>query len=481
MVCLDKTGTITEPGLRVTELVSADETDGDLEHALGRYAASSPAKNATLEAIAAAVPGEPERPAGQVPFSSRRRWGALDLADGAYVLGAPELFELGPLAERAEREASAGRRVVAFARTSARLDSGPDGAPPPSRPLGLVVLAEKLRPNARETVEYFQQEGVALVVLSGDRPQTVAAVARDAGIGDGRALDGDDLPESDDELRRAVLECAAVGRIAPEAKRRVVEALRDGGRYVAMIGDGVNDVPALKAARLAIAQGSGAQMARSVSDVVLVGGDFAALPALVVEGRKILRNLQRVTKLFVAKSAFAAFLILSVGLTPTAYPLLPRHLSLAASLTIGIPAFFLALGPSSGTFRVRGFIYDVARFAVPAGTAAGLGVVSGYLFALNVAGMSLLAARTVATSVLIIVGLYLILALEASGRRRGMAVSVLCGSLFVLYLVVLAVPGVRSFFALASPGLGLLVPTLLGSAVTIAGLWLTDDRFVPWR
>jgi magnesium-transporting ATPase (P-type) len=248
-----------------------------------------------------------------------------------------------------------------------------------------------------------------------------------------------------------------------------------------MIGDGVNDVPALKAARLAIAQGSGAQMARSVSDVVLVGGDFAALPALVVEGRKILRNLQRVTKLFVTKSAFAAFLILSIGLTPTAYPLLPRHLSLAASLTIGIPSFFLALGPSSGSFRVRGFIRDVARFAVPAGTAAGLGVVSGYLFALNVAGMSLLAARTVATTVLIIVGLYLILALEAQGRRRGMAVSILCVALFIAYVVVLTVPALRHFFALAAPGLNLVVPSLLGAAVTITGLWLTDDRFVPWR
>ena len=138
-------------------------------------------------------------------------------------------------------------------------------------------------------------------------------------------------------MRRVILEHSVFGRISPEDKRRVVEALRDAGRNVAMVGDGVNDVPALKASRLAIAQGSGPQMARAVADLVLVSGDFAAVPALVGEGRKILRNVQRVAKLFVAKSAFAAFLILSIGLTPTAYPLLPRQLTLAASLTIGIP------------------------------------------------------------------------------------------------------------------------------------------------
>ncbi len=150
----------------------------------------------------------------------------------------------------------------------------------------------------------------------------------------------------------------------------MVEALRDAGRYVAMVGDGVNDVPALKASRLAIAQGSGTQMARSVADIVLVHDEFSAVPAMVAEGRKILRNLQRVAKLFVTKSAFAAFLILSVGLTPTAYPLLPRQLTLAAALTIGIPGFFLALSPSSGQYSPRGFLRELARFALPAGTAA---------------------------------------------------------------------------------------------------------------
>jgi cation-transporting ATPase E len=198
------------------------------------------------------------------------------------------------------------------------------------------------------------------------------------------------------------------------------------------VGDGVNDVPALKAARLAIAQGSGAQMARSVADLVLVRGDFAAVPLMVGEGRKVFRNLQRVTKLFVAKSVFAAVLILSVGLTPLAYPLLPRHLTLAALVTVGLPAFFLALAPSGGHYRSEGFLRDVASFAVPAGSAAALGVLASYLFALNVIDLPLIEARTVATTVIVVVGLYLVLALEASGRVRGAAVAGLGLALLVV-------------------------------------------------
>jgi magnesium-transporting ATPase (P-type) len=248
-----------------------------------------------------------------------------------------------------------------------------------------------------------------------------------------------------------------------------------------MVGDGVNDVPALKAARLAIAQGSGAQMAKSVADLVLVRGDFAAVPALVAEGRRVFRNLRRVAKLFVTKSAFAVVLIVSVGLTPIAYPLLPRHLTLAASITIGIPSFFLALAPSAGEFRVEGFLRDVARFAVPAGAAAGLGVLASYLFALNVIDLPLVEARTVATTVLVAVGLYLILALEASGRRRGAAVSVLIGALAAGYFLLLLTPFGREFFALAFPGPAILGTAAVGVVFALAGLWLTDDRFVPGR
>jgi magnesium-transporting ATPase (P-type) len=246
-----------------------------------------------------------------------------------------------------------------------------------------------------------------------------------------------------------------------------------------MVGDGVNDVPALKAARLGIVQGSGAQMARSVADVVLVRGDFAAIPPMVAEGRKILRNIQRVTKLYVAKSAFAAVLILSIGLTEDPYPLLPRHLTLAAALTIGIPSFFLALAPSTGDWRVPRFMREVARFAIPAGTAAALGVVASYLFCLNVVDQPLVQARTVATTVLVIVGLWLVLALEAEGRRRGMLVGALCLGLWILYMLIVAFSGTRHFFDLAIPDPWPAAAIIGGAGLAIAGLVLTDERFIP--
>jgi cation-transporting ATPase E len=469
VVCLDKTGTLTEPALRVVELVGPPA----LAEAVGRYAASSAVRNATIEAIAAAYPAEPAPVEEQVPFSSRYRFSAQRIDGVGYVLGAPEHFDLVHLQPGAEQAAAAGRRVLAFGTAEDLEQEHP-------RAEGLILLAERLRPEARSTVEWFRSQDVELKVLSGDRPETVASIARDAGI-EGEPVDASALPDDAAELSRVAVEHGVFGRISPQDKRRVVEALRDSGRYVAMVGDGVNDVPALKASRLAIAQGSGTQMARTVADVVLVRGEFAAVPPMVGEGRKILRNVQRVAKLFVTKSAFAAFLILSIGLTPTAYPLLPRHLTLAASLTIGIPGFFLALAPSSGRYSSRGFVRDVGQFSLPAGTAAGLGVLSSYLFALNVLDLRLIEARTVAVTVLVLVGLYLILALEATGRVRGAAVSTLCLVLLLTYLLVLIVPFTRDFFRLAAPSLAILGPALAGAAIAVAALAALDDRFIPGR
>ena len=477
-ICIDKTGTLTDARIQVESVVPANGVEeGELTHALGRFAESSPTRNATLAAIAEYGTGDPEEPRSSVPFSSRRRWSAVQLGETTYVLGAPELFPLGSLQELADEEARSGRRVVAFGTSRGPAD---DGAPPQlGQLLGIVVLGERLRSDARETVAFLRSQGVRLYVISGDSPETVGAVAADAGIDVGEPIDGSTLPRDAGGLRRLLDEHSVIGRVAPEDKKRIVEALTADGRHVAMIGDGVNDVPALKAARLAIVQGSGSQMARAVADLVLVRGDFASMPPLVAEGRKVLRNLQRVAKLFVAKSVFATFLVLSIGLTPQAYPLLPRHLSLAAGLTIGIPAFFLALGPSEGRFRNERFLFDVGRFAVPAGTAAGLGVLASFVLARNVARLPLSEARTIATSVLVLVGLYLVLALEATSRRRAAAVGTLAGWMLVLYALVLVAPFARHFFALDVPGIGGIFVILFGAALAVAGLWLTDDRFVP--
>jgi magnesium-transporting ATPase (P-type) len=334
-------------------------------------------------------------------------------------------------------------------------------------------LAERLRPNVERTVAFLQEQDVELKVLSGDAPATVAAIARDVGIPVGAVSEGTDIPEDPEELQGFALQATVVGRVSPEGKRAIVAALGDAGRYVAMVGDGVNDVPALKRARLAIAQGSGAQMARSVADLVLVDGDFDAIPALVYEGRQALRNLQRVTKLYVTKSVFAAFLILTIGTTSEAYPLLPRHLSLAAALAIGIPTFFLALAPSTGDWRPEGFVRRIARFAVPAGTIIGVGTVTGYLFALHDLDYSVIQARTIAATVLIAVGLYLVLVLESTGSlRRSGIVGAMCLGLAGAYSAVLLVPSARGFFQFAAPGSGMLVTAALAAAVSIGALVL---------
>jgi P-type E1-E2 ATPase len=473
-ICVDKTGTLTEPSLRVVEVVPATGKSEDaVSAAAGTLAASASSRNLTSEGIAAAYPRDPQPLLGEVPFSSRRRWSAVAVAGGSVYLGAPGRIPVGELDAIAERRQRDGRRVVAVATASEPLPAEADELPPDGlEPLGLLVLAEELRPNVRETVAFLLNQGIEIKVLSGDAPQTVAAIAADVGIPVRDVVEGTAVPE-DEEGRQRLADATVVGRTSPEGKEAIVQTLTDNGRYVAMVGDGVNDVPALKRARLAIAQGSGTQMARSVADLVLVSGDFGSIPQLVAEGRRALRNLQRVTKLYVTKSAFAVFLILTIGISSDAYPLLPRHLSLAASLTIGIPTFFLALAPSSGPWQVEHFVRGVARFAVAAGFVIGTGVVAGYLFARHDLDLSLEDSRTVAETTLVICGLYLVMALEAGGsRRRSALVGGMCAVMGCLYVAVLVLPATRRFFQLTVPSLNMIATSLGASAAAIGALWL---------
>jgi len=478
VICTDKTGTLTEPTLRVVGVVPADGVDEEaLTRALAEYAAGSPSRNTTLQAIAeAGFPGvEQPRVVGQVPFSSRRRWSALDLGRVRLVLGAPERFAAADpaLAERARSEAEGGRRVLALGQSEAPLPPGGLDPPFPDdvQPLGLVVLAERLRPNARETIAFFAEEDVELRVLSGDAPATVGAIARDAGVpGSAPALDGEALPSDPAELGEAVRAAPAVGRISPEGKRAVVDALTSAGRYVAMVGDGVNDVPALKQARLAIVQGSGAQMARSVADLVLVHDDFAVVPRMVAEGRQILRNIQRVAQLFVTKSVFAAVLALAVAVPSATYPLLPRQFTLASTVTIGVPAFVLALAPSRGPWRPERFLESVARFAIPAGVAIGIGIVSGYLLARYGFDTGLARARTVATGTVVVCGLAVVMRLESERGRRRLAVGGLCAAMAAVFLLALFVPFLRDFYELSRPTGEVVASWALGAALGVGGM-----------
>jgi magnesium-transporting ATPase (P-type) len=397
-------------------------------------------------------------------------------------LGAPERFAGADpaLAATAAKEAGAGRRVLALGRTESALpaaDADPQ-FPDDVQALGLVVLAERLRPNAAETVAYFSAQGVELKVLSGDAPPTVGAIAHDAGVpGSAPALDGEALPTDPAALRDAVLAAPAVGRISPEGKRAVLAALADAERYVAMVGDGVNDVPALKEARLAIAQGSGAQMARSVADLVLVRDDFGAVPGMVAEGRQILRNIQRVARLFITKSVFAAMAGLAVAIPTGTYPLLPRQFTIASTVTIGIPAFLLALAPSSGPWRPDRFLQSVARFAVPAGIAIGLGIIAGYLVARYGFDLSLSRSRTVATGIVVFCGLATVMRIENEPGRRRLQVAGLCALMVVLFALALIIPFLRNFYELSTPTGEAVAAWALGTALGV-GSMLTALRLL---
>jgi cation-transporting ATPase E len=261
-----------------------------------------------------------------------------------------------------------------------------------------------------------------------------------------------------------------VGRISPEGKREVVSALTAAGRYVAMVGDGVNDVAALKEARLAIAQGSGAQMSRSVADLVLVRDDFEVVPAMVAEGRQILRNIQRVARLFVTKTVFTAVLGLAVAIPTATFPLLPRQFTIASTVTIGIPAFLLALAPSSGPWRPERFLQSVARFALPAGLAGGMGIVAGYLLARYGFDLGLSRSRTVATGIVVACGLAVVMRLESEPGRRRLAVGGLCAVMALLFALALAIPFLRDFYELSTPTGEAVAAWALGSALGIGGM-----------
>jgi P-type E1-E2 ATPase len=485
-VCIDKTGTLTDGTLELAEVIpAAGVEDAAARHLLARIAAAGHVRSATSDAIAAALGGGPEEIVSEIPFSSRWKWSGARFADGTtLVLGAPEVLGAGALAADAEDRQRRRGRVLVFGRVEGLPPAPEAGAdvPLPERFMvcGLAVLQERIRPDAVETLAFLAREGIDVKVVSGDAPATVAAVAEAVGLAGGTAIAGPDLPSDPTALEGAALAHGVFARTTPEQKRELVAALIRRGRYVAVIGDGVNDVPAMKAARIAVALGSGSQIARGVADIVLVTDDFGAIPRGIVEGRRILANVRRVAKLFVVKSAFAATLILTVGVSGAAYPLLPRHLSLAATFTVGLPAFALALASSSGRPKELSFLRDLARFSVPAGCASALAVLAGYAATRALPGRTVADARTVAVIILVLTGLYCVLLLEddamARSRVRRGSVLALMGALIAGLALAFALAPVRHFFALAQVGAVEVLLAVLAATFTVGVLGLFGFR-----
>ncbi len=473
-VCLDKTGTLTDGNLSLHSVAAIGNADlGSSRSKLADYAAAASSRNATLDAVAAGLVAEPSQPQAEVPFSSRWKWSAVQMDGQWLVLGAPDVLLADTLADVSAHEME-GRRVLVFGVARSDIDAGSDQRPAPDiDPLAIVVLEERLREDALETVEFLRRQGVAVKVMSGDSATTVAAVATRAGIEPGdRAWEGDDLPEDAQALAAAAREGTVFARLTPEHKRSLITALTADGAYVAMIGDGINDVPAMKTARLAVALGGGSQLAKSVADSVLVEDRFGAIPEAVAEGRQIISNVQRVAKLFVTKSVFAAFVIATFGLWTGEFPLLPRHLSLAATFTVGIPGFVLALAPGAEPVEQEGFIRRVLRFAVPAGIVTGAATLAAYLAVTEANGQSLEDGRTAAMTVFVAVGLYLLLVLDADrmqeSRRYAGVVVALAATLGGAYLAVLGSKAARSFFDLTVPGPWELIVIVV---VSVAAFW----------
>jgi cation-transporting ATPase E len=493
-ICVDKTGTLTDGTLDLVSVEVADTTQPAVAHeALARFAHSAGERNRTLETIADRYPGRAERVVAEVPFSSSWKWSGLTL-DGrgsqraSYVLGAPDVLaqsgalELSPALERTlEQHTAAGRRVVAFGETNGPLPNDPGTEPPPRiEPRALVVLEEQLRSDAAETIEFMRGQNVDLKLISGDARQTVTAVAHAVGVPrEAGVVEGPDLPEDKAGLATAAETNTIFCRITPDQKKALVSALAEQGRFTAMIGDGVNDVPALKQARLAVAMGSGSQITKGIADIVLLRDQFSMLPRAVREGRRIARNIHRLARLYATKTIYAGILILLAAIFGFAFPFLPRQLTVAAFLTIGIPSFVLALAPSEGPLYRGRLLRALAAFAVPAGAGIAVGSLLCYFLVDKIFGGSLDEARTAATTTLIVLGLCFILLLERGPGREHITIQsymlAMVAGLGALYALILAAGPVRSFFDLELLSAGQWFLCLLNVA---AGLVLAA---LAWR
>jgi len=434
--------------------------------------------NATGSAIAAGLTGlEPAQARYAIAFNSARKWSAVQTQAGAYVLGAPEIVLAGSTGsgsteadnadsdgtglgstdnaalERVKALAGTGKRVLVLAHSNQALDQSENPTLPKDLTAALlVVLAEQVRPDAAQTLDYFKRQGVAVRVISGDNPVTVAAIAAHLGLrnpdgGEPVGVDARTLPAIEDTQALAdVLEKHTVfGRVTPEQKRAFVNALKSRGHTVAMTGDGVNDALALKDADLGIAMGNAAPATKAVSRLVLLNSQFDALPSVVAEGRRVIANMERVASLFLTKTTWAALLAAVVAITGFVYPFLPRQLTIVSSLTIGIPAFVLALVPTNQRYRA-GFLARVLRLSVPAGVIVVVGVLCARL-TLILMGSNRNQISSVCTLVLVAGGLWL-LSLTARPWVWWRAALVVIMSAAALAVVLLA--PLRGFFDLAA-------------------------------
>jgi len=391
VVCADKTGTLTESGMRVSEVEDLAGQSAPVADVLASLAAADARPNASMLAIAETY----DRPPGWIatataPFKSATKWSGVSFGDHRnWVIGAPDVL-LDPasaVAERAEKIGAQGLRVLLLGSGEVAVDH-PD-APGRVTPVALVVLEQKVRPDARETLDYFAAQDVSVKVVSGDNAVSVGAVAGKLGLS-GDTMDARQLPTDAKELANTLDNYTTFGRVRPDQKRAIVHALQSHGHTVAMTGDGVNDVLALKDADIGVAMGAGSPASRAVAQIILLDNRFATLPYVVGEGRRVIGNIERVANLFLTKTVYSVLLALFVGIEclfakplgvdPLLYPFQPIHVTIAAWFTIGIPSFILSLAPNNERAH-PGFVRRVLTSALPSGLIVGVASFASYLVA----------------------------------------------------------------------------------------------------
>jgi cation-transporting ATPase E len=473
LLCLDKTGTLTSNHIRLESLYSLDDgpdAEAQTRRILGAFAASASGGTQTTAAIAKAFEGEAGPVRAEVPFSSERKWSALafeaHVAPGTYVLGAPEILEPNlrseaNLAPKIEEWSNQGLRVVLFAHhpDNAVLyttDSQPR-LPTDLKPLALLSFRDELRSDAQRTLDHFGELGIEPKIISGDNPQTVVALARQVGFAqDARSVSGLDLGRlSEAQLERVAIETTIFGRITPQQKENLVRIFREKGYYVAMIGDGVNDMLSLKQAQLGIAMQSGSQATRGVADIVLLSDSFAALPIAFREGQRIVKGMEDVIRLLLTRTFYVLLLIITSQLVGVPFPVTPKHNSILALLTVGIPILAIAAWARPGA-PPKSVVRSTSHFVLPAAFTVSVASLAIYLSYLTMTGDPEI-ARTALTTVTILCGLLLIPFVEPptewwvagdtlSGDWRP---TLLALGMLGLYALVVAVSPLRNFFELA--------------------------------
>ncbi|WP_278265574.1 HAD-IC family P-type ATPase [Nocardia sp. AG03] len=461
VVCADKTGTLTENGMRLSQVEPLGDFDADeVKRALAALAGDDPRPNASVQAIAEALPDTPDwQQTAVAPFSSAKKWSGISYGEhGDWLLGAPDVL-LDPSsadAAHAEELGSSGLRVLLLARGDRPVDAA--DAPGTVSPAALVVLEQKVRPDAKGTLEYFASQHVSIKVISGDNAVSVGAVASSLDLpGGDHAVDARKLPEDQAALADVLDHETTFGRVRPDQKRAMVGALQSRGHTVAMTGDGVNDVLALKDADIGVAMGAGSPATRAVAQIVLLDNKFATLPYVVGEGRRVIGNIERVSNLFLTKTVYSVLLAFLVGIAgvgsqifgydPIGYPFLPRHVTIAAWFTIGIPAFILSLAPNNERART-GFVGRVMRLAVPSGIVIGVATFVAYLIAYagpEASETQKVQAGTTALITLIMIAVW-VLALVA--RPYVWWKVVLIAASVLAYVALFSIPFTREFFKL---------------------------------